>query len=231
MSPVDQPFDGFPPPEMHVSTCKLHVPHAKLHMPKTITVNNTHQLTAQMHHTQSFFTPDSGADCTVVGNNWRIADIDPIQKANIVGFDKDHARKTNLPTVTAITLVEHPNGNKCVLHGNELVCNSNGPNTLLGHCFQLQDAGCAFDLTHKHQLGVDMQPGTCSWCPPDEEGTLLPLHAINTLPAYPHRQPTEAETQDTSVPVIEITRPGTWTPQAFNSNGDDNICDINETQE
>ena len=53
---------------------------------------------------------DGGADTCVLGKGWEIISIHISRWSNVVGFDHEAAVKRNLPILSAITAVNHPDG-------------------------------------------------------------------------------------------------------------------------
>jgi hypothetical protein len=73
-----------------------------------------------------------------------------LQRVNVVGFDHEAAVKRNLPIVSAITVVDLPDGISVILIVHEAIYND-ATNHLLLSEFQLRDFGVIFGSNrHKH---------------------------------------------------------------------------------
>ena len=87
--------------------------------------------------------PDSGADTSVLGENWSIQGIHG-PTINLVGFDSNVSKKKNLRLCTADTILEHPQFGNVLLQIHQAVHNPDARNTLLSE-YQLSEGGCLID--------------------------------------------------------------------------------------
>jgi hypothetical protein len=93
---------------------------------------------------------DGGADTYVLGQGWEVLSVHNSRRASVVGFDHEAAIKRNLPIVSAITVVEHPDGISVILIVHESIYNDTANHSLLSK-FQLRDFGVKIDsIFHKH---------------------------------------------------------------------------------
>jgi hypothetical protein len=91
-----------------------------------------------------------GADTCVLGKGWEILSIHSSSRANVVGFDHETAIKRNLPIVSAITVLDLPNGQSVLLLVHEGIYNGTSNHSLLSE-FQLREFGIVIDsICHRH---------------------------------------------------------------------------------
>ena len=80
----------------------------------------------------------------MVGQGWSVESYTG-EKVNLVGFDNIHAQKNQLPLVTALTVIEHPEHGNVILRANQVVLNESSKTTLLSE-YQLSEYGCMIDM-------------------------------------------------------------------------------------
>ena len=117
---------------------------------------NSSSLVNTVTYSQLIF--DSGADTSVLGQNWFIHEIyGPL--INLVGFDSNVSKKKNLRLCTADTLLEHPTLGNVLLRIHHAVHNPNAQNMLLSE-YQLSEYGCLIDAKPTHHKYPNGQFGT-----------------------------------------------------------------------
>ena len=99
--------------------------------------------TAQFHR----LIFDTGADTCVIGMGWLITQYYGTL-VNLVGFDSVYAKKKHLKLCTAVTIIEHPSGEKFLLRIHQAVHNPDACDTLLSE-YQLNQGGCRIDSKSK----------------------------------------------------------------------------------
>jgi hypothetical protein len=87
---------------------------------------------------------DGDADICVLGKGWEVLEIHNLRRANVVGFDHETAIKWNLPSVSAIAVLDLPNGQSVLLLVHECMCNETSDHSLLSE-FQLREFGIVID--------------------------------------------------------------------------------------
>ena len=143
---------------------------------------------------------DNGANTCVIGKGWTIMSSHPIRKANVIGFDKQAAIKTDLPIVTAVTMVDTGEQN-ILLQVNEAVYNEDADHSLLSE-YQMRDFGTIVESTpNKHGGKQQLSVGDLE----------IKLGLNNCLVHFIHRTPTDHELA-TGI-LHSITRGGIpWNP-------------------
>jgi hypothetical protein len=58
---------------------------------------------------------DDGADTCILERGWEVFSVHKTRRANVVGFDHEVAVKMNLPIVSAIIIVDLPDGISVIL--------------------------------------------------------------------------------------------------------------------
>lgn len=144
---------------------------------------------------------DGGADTCVLGAGWYV-EAPTLRSANLVGFDAEHARKNNLPIVSALTTLLC-GSDTYLVRVHEGVLNDGGI-TLLSS-FQIRE----------HGLSVEDRAGRHGGAPHLQLATDLyyPLTIRGGLATFTHRLPTPEEL-DTLTP-FDLTTDDTWEPRAF----------------
>ena len=165
---------------------------------------------------ESVVVADGGCDTGLLGTGWYILEYTN-RYANVVGFDEFAARKSGLPIVVAVTKFILPNNKGAILlRHNDGIYNKDSRTTLFSK-FQLRTRGCIVDSTFKEHRGADSLPGTQRILTPDDEkGTsyIIPLHLRDALMIFNITMPTEDDL--TSLPLVDLTPDGIWTPSDFN---------------
>jgi hypothetical protein len=93
---------------------------------------------------------DGGADSCLLGQGCEVLSVHYTRRANVVGFGHEAAVKRNLPIVSAITVVDFPDGISVILIVHEAIYNDTANHSLLSE-FQLRDFGVKVDsVFHKH---------------------------------------------------------------------------------
>jgi hypothetical protein len=81
---------------------------------------------------------DGGADTYILGQGWEVLSFHNTRRVNVVGFDNEATVKRNLPIVSAITVVDLPDGISVLLIVHEAIYNDTANHSLLSE-FQLRD--------------------------------------------------------------------------------------------
>jgi phosphoserine aminotransferase len=87
---------------------------------------------------------DGGADTCVLVEGWEVLSVHNTRRANVVGFDHEAAIKRNLPIVSAITVVDLPDGTSVILIVHEAIYNDTANHSLSSE-FQSRDFGVKID--------------------------------------------------------------------------------------
>lgn len=152
-------------------------------------------------------TIDGAADTCATGDGWEIIAVDPLRKANIVGFDSRSAFKRGLSIVSAITATDVANKTH-LMRMHEAINNPGVPCTLLSD-FQVKEK------THKIDATFKRHGGTQSWHL--TENDCIPTSMKECLAVVPHRLPTKTELKD--ITPVDITCDAPWDPSVFNDDG------------
>ena len=150
---------------------------------------------------------DSGADTSVLGENWSIKEIYG-PTINLVGFDSSCSRKKNLRLCTADTILEHPTHGLILIRIHQAVHNPTARNTLLSE-YQLSESGCLIDTKPTHHRYPNGSYGTqCFKHPKVSHTWKFDIDAC--LMTLPHRAPTLEESE--VLTPVEITGSSHWCP-------------------
>ena len=113
------------------------------------------------------------------------------RRSNVVGFDHEAAIKRNLPIISAITVLDLPNGSSILLVVHEWIYNETSNHSLLSE-FQLREFGIIIDSTcHRH--GGTQQMGIKD----GSESLTVPLELEGYMVHFNHRIPTSEEVGET----------------------------------
>ena len=152
---------------------------------------------------------DNGADTCVLGKGWHVLATHPTRRAHVVGFDKEHAQKRNLPIVTGVTVVDLPDG-PILLQANESIGNLSSEHTLLSE-FQMREFGITVDSKAKRHGGLQRYQVPKSGGDTAE----IPLCLTRALLHMKHREPSEDELA--TLKPIHITQGDIpWKPGRYN---------------
>ena len=104
---------------------------------------------------QPYSIMDNGADTSVIGHGWYIQMIDQFRRMNIIGFDSERSKKTELRVDVAVTALDLPNGEAVFLRISEAAYNPNSQHSLLSE-FQLQEKRCKIDSKARRHGGSNV---------------------------------------------------------------------------
>ena len=153
---------------------------------------------------------DNGADTCVIGKGWSILSTHPTRKANVIGFDKEHAVKKGLSIVGAVTAVDLPDDSTILLRVSEVIHNPTADHSLLSE-FQLREYGTTVNSTPKRHGGEQKIVVHNA----DGDDVDVPLTLSQCLLHFKHRCPTPEELS--KLEVFPITQDGIpWKPHKFN---------------
>ncbi|MCP4500508.1 MAG: hypothetical protein GY822_11165, partial [Deltaproteobacteria bacterium] len=205
-------------------------PHYNTYMMRTANVSGEHneEYVASLHYFSmlakyecAMCISDGGADSHVGGKGW--LPITPtsgpgVKHAELVGFDKDSARKSNLPIVSAITKATTDSGKTVILRAPHMVYNKDSPHTLLSE-YEMRETGLIVDTVAKHHLAdTDGNYGTQSII--FDDGEIISLSKKATLMTFAAEQPTMEEYETHPIYDIGILD---WCPQ---DHYDDNSLNV-----
>ena len=174
-------------------------------------VANTQYFTMLTKYEAALCIADDGADTHVGGTGW--LPITPtegpgVKYANLVGFDKDSAKKANLPIVAAITKVEDQYGKEIILRAKHMVLNQGSPHTLLSE-YQMRETGLVVDTVAKHHL-KDNEGSYGTQSITLQDGKVIILNIRAALMTFKSVQPTLEEYN--KLPVYDIGLEN-WSPR------------------
>ncbi len=152
---------------------------------------------------------DSGADTSVIGKGWLVIATQPHRKANVVGFDKEHAFKNNLDIVTAVTAIDLPDKRTILVQIHEAVYNPSAKHSLLSE-YQLRENGIQLDtVPRRHKGSQSIQLG--------ENKVELGIKAC--MVHFQHRLPTKDEmklVESEPSALVSLTQGEVpWKPQEY----------------
>ena len=126
-------------------------------MARTIDIPNSFVLNRRLFnasHTEPVAFVDRGADSCIGGIGWT-----PIaytgHKANLVGYDDRHTKKSGLDICTLATKVR-PNSDEApiLLVAHEMIYNPGSSTSLISE-YQVREHGCVVDsISHKHRCST-----------------------------------------------------------------------------
>ena len=175
------------------------------HIGMVRTVNNATTMVNTTTYSKLIF--DSGADTSVIGENWMVSSYYG-PRISLIGFDSQYAKKKNLRVCTAETIIEHPQHGNHLLRIHQAVHNPDAKCTLLSE-YQLSENGCRIDAKPVHHRYPDSKKGTqCVQFPGQDLRWKFNVEAC--LMTIPHRKPTDEERQ--SLTPIELTDIQFWNP-------------------
>jgi hypothetical protein len=153
---------------------------------------------------------DGSEDTCVLGQGWEVLSVHNIRRANIVGFDHEATANRNLPIVSAITVVDLPNGISVILLliVHQAIYNNTANHSLLSE-FQFRYFGVKIDsICHKHG-------GTKKMVLRDVDSSLVtPLELAGCIIHFEHRLPTtEAVNSFKQYCLTQGDSP--WNPSSF----------------
>ena len=138
--------------------------------------------------------PDGCANTHIADRNW--LPLTPltgslVKRANMTGFDDEHARMTGLPIGTGVTKCHDNEGNWVMLRATTAIFNSKSNLTLLSN-YQMREAGLIVDdITKRHLKDLTSHGTHCMHDP--NSGHTIPFITKSGLPAFRVHKPTMNE--------------------------------------
>ena len=177
-----------------------------------------------VHRTGAFLTvSDGGADTWILGKGWRVL-FHTKRYANLIGFDRKHAKKNGLPIVNGAAVVTTSTGEEIIVIVNQGVLNESSEITLMSE-YQTREYGNVIDsVSKKHAHWDGTTKGHQAMLlkyPSDVEGeeVMLDFDVNSALMTFNHREPTDEEME--KLPRYVVTSPITWAPQAHFDMGEE----------
>ena len=174
---------------------------------------------------------DSGTDSWIISQGWFTVHDTGCQ-ANVLGFDHNITKKSNLPIIIACAVYMTTDSKEILVIINEAVLNADSPSTLMSE-YQTQEAGNMVNSISKRHLHWDGTPGhqamklVCATDMKDPE-VIIDFSIQSALMTMMHHLPTEDDLR--MLPHYFATPSGEWTPKAQINLGEPAIPPLNSSE-